>query len=470
MIYNISVLQIRRNNMNMSIILAAGEGTRMKSDIPKTLHKVCGKEMIRYIIEAAENSQIEKNIVVLGHGKEKVGNNIKDMGVLTVEQPIGEGSPYGTGYAVMVAKEHINDEDTVVILCADGPLIRKETLISFIGYHNESDSAVSVMTSIMDNPKGLGRIIRNEDSSIDKIVEEKDATEEIKKIKEINTGIYCFKGNLLKSALEKIDTNNSQNEYYLTDTIKILNGEGYKVGGWVLEDSNDIRAVNDRVQLSEVTKIMQERINLRHMLNGVTIINPENTYIEDSVEIGRDTVIYPGTFLEGITKIGTNCVIGPNTRIISSTVNNNVTIESSKVIESIIDDGTTVGPFAYLRPGTELGKNVKIGDFVEVKKSIIGDNSKSSHLSYIGDAEVGKDVNIGCGVVFVNYDGKTKHKTTVGDGAFIGSNSNLVAPVNVEQGGYVACGSTITDDVQEGDLAIARARQVNKKGLGKNRY
>lgn len=456
--------------MNMSIILAAGEGTRMKSDIPKTLHKVCGKEMIRYIIEAAENSQIEKNIVVLGHGKEKVGNNIKDMDVITVEQPIGEGSPYGTGYAVMVAKEHINDDDTVVILCADGPLIRKETLISFIGYHNESDCAVSVMTAIMENPKGLGRIVRNEDSSIDKIVEEKDATEDIKKIKEINTGIYCFKGILLKNALEKIDTNNSQNEYYLTDTIKVLNSEGYKIGGWVLEDSTDIRAVNDRVQLSEVTKIMQDRINKRHMLSGVTIINPENTYIEDSVEIGRDTVIYPGTFLEGSTIVGTNCVIGPNTRIISSTVKNNVTIESSKVIEASIDDETTVGPFAYLRPGTELGKNVKIGDFVEVKKSIIGDNSKSSHLSYIGDAEVGKDVNIGCGVVFVNYDGKKKHKTIVGDGAFIGSNSNLVAPVNVEQGGYVACGSTITDDVQEGDLAIARARQVNKKGLGKNRY
>lgn len=456
--------------MNMSIILAAGEGTRMKSDIPKTLHKVCGKEMIRYIIEAAKNSEIEKNIVVLGHGKEKVGNNIKDMGVITVEQPIGEGAPYGTGYAVMSAKEHINDEDTVVILCADGPLIRKETLVSFMEYHNESGSAVSVMTAIMDNPKGLGRIVRNEDSSIDKIVEEKDAADEIKKIKEINTGIFCFKGNLLKYALEKIDTNNSQNEYYLTDTIKVLNSEGHKIGGWVLEDSTDIKAVNDRVQLSEVTRIMQQRINIRHMYNGVTIINPENTYIEDSVEIGRDTVIYPGTFLEGSTKIGTNCTIGPNTRIISSTVKNNVTIESSKVIEAIIDDGTTVGPFAYLRPGTELGKNVKIGDFVEVKKSIIGDNSKSSHLSYIGDAEVGKDVNIGCGVVFVNYDGKKKHKTTVGDGAFIGSNSNLVAPVNVEQGGYVACGSTITDDVLEGDLAIARARQVNKKGLGKNRY
>jgi len=456
--------------MNMTIILAAGEGTRMKSDIPKTLHKVCGKEMIKYVVEAAQKSGIEKNIVVLGHGKEKVGHSIENSGVITVEQPIGDGAPYGTGYAVMVARAFINDEDTVIILCGDGPLIRQETLTDFIKYHTENNYAASVMTSYLDNPKGYGRIMRNADSSISNIIEEKDATEDIKKIKEINTGIYCFKGKLLKDALDKIDTDNSQNEYYLTDTIKVLNKEKYKIGGWILEDATDIKAVNDRVQLAEVTKIMQDRINKRHMVSGVTIIDPGNTYIEDSVIIGNDTVIYPGTFLEEGTFIGSHCTIGPNTRIINSVIKNNIIIESSKVIEASIDEGTTVGPFAYLRPGSKLGKNVKIGDFVEVKKSIIGDNSKSSHLSYIGDAEIGKNVNIGCGVVFVNYDGKNKNKTIVGDGAFVGSNSNLVAPVTIEQGGYVACGSTITDDVEEGDLAIARARQVNKKGLGKNRY
>ncbi len=456
--------------MNMSIILAAGEGTRMKSDIPKTLHKVCGKEMVKYVVEAAKNSGIEKNIIVLGHGKEKVGHSIKDMDLITVEQPIGEGAPYGTGFAVMAAKEYINDDDTAVILCADGPLIRKETLRSFIKYHEDKKYAASVMTAYLENPKGYGRIVRNDDSSVMNIVEEKDATDEIKAIREINTGIYCFSGKLLKYALGKIDTDNSQGEYYLTDTIKVLNNESYKIGGWLLDDPTDIKAVNDRVQLAEVTKIMQDRINKKHMISGVTIIDPDHTYIEDSVVIGNDTVIYPGTVLEGTTVIGSHCTIGPNTRIIDSSVRNNVSIESSKVIESEINDGTTVGPFAYLRPGTSLGKNVKIGDFVEVKKSTIGDNSKSSHLAYIGDAEIGKDVNIGCGVVFVNYDGKKKHKTTVGDKAFIGSNSNLVAPVTVQQGGYVACGSTITDTVEEGDLAIARARQVNKKGLGKNRY
>lgn len=449
--------------MNMSIILAAGEGSRMKSDIPKTLHKVCGKEMIKYIIEASINSGIDKNVVVLGHGKEEVGHNIKDMNLITVEQPIGEGAPYGTGYAVMAAESYIDDEDTVLILCADGPLIRKETLTEFLNYHSNNDYGASVMTASLDNPRGYGRIVRNDDESVNKIVEEKDASEEIKNIKEINTGIFCFKGKLLKYALSKINTDNSQNEYYLTDTVKVLSNEGFKIGGWLLEDETDIMAVNDRVQLAEVTRIMQDRINKKHMYSGVTIIDPASTYIDDSVEIGRDTVIYPNTYLEEGTLIGCNCEIGPNTRIINSTVRNKVNIESSKIVESLIDDGTMVGPFAYLRPGSKLGKNVKIGDFVEVKNSTMGDNSKSAHLAYIGDAEIGKNVNIGCGVVFVNYDGKNKHKTIVGDGAFLGSNSNLVAPVIIEEGGYVAAGSTITKNVEHGDLAIARSRQVNKK-------
>jgi bifunctional UDP-N-acetylglucosamine pyrophosphorylase/glucosamine-1-phosphate N-acetyltransferase len=454
----------------MSIILAAGEGTRMKSEIPKTLHKVCGKEMIRYIIEAAQNSGIEKNVVILGHGKDIIEENIKGYGIITAEQPIGSGVPYGTGFAVMSAKEHIEDDDTVLILCADGPLITKETLMSFMEFHEKSDFSASVLTAMFKNPKGYGRIVRNPDHSIKGIVEEKDASEEIKSIKEINTGIFLFKGNLLKYALGKIDTNNSQKEYYLTDTIKILNNEGHRIGAWILEDESDIKAVNDRVQLAEVNKIMQQRINKRHMLQGVTIIDPEHTYIEDSVTISNDTVIYPGTILEQSTAIGRHCTIGPNARIINSTIGDHVSVESSKIIDSVVGENTTIGPFAYLRPGTVLGKNVKIGDFVEVKKSIVGDNSKSSHLAYIGDAEIGKDVNIGCGVVFVNYDGKSKNKTIVGDKAFIGSNSNLVAPVKVDDGGYVACGSTITKNVEKDDLAIARARQVNKKGLGKNRF
>lgn len=456
--------------MNISIILAAGEGTRMKSTIPKTLHKVCGKEMIRYIIEAARSSGIEKNIVVLGHGKEKVLENIKNTNVITVDQPIGEGVAYGTGFAVKVAEKHINDDDTVVILCADTPLLRDETLSSLIKYFNENRFDAIVMTAFMENPKGYGRIVRDEDSSIKNIIEEKDASIEIKKIKEINTGVFCFNGRLLKYALNKISNENAQGEYYLTDTIDILAKEGYKVGGFILDDEVEIKGVNDRAQLAETNKIMQSRINKNLMLSGVTIIDPEHTYIEDSVKIGTDTVILPNTIIEGNTVIGSNCVIGPNARIINSVLRNNVTVESSKLIDSTVDDKTTIGPFAYLRPGSNLGKNVKIGDFVEVKGSNIGDNSKSSHLAYIGDAEIGENVNIGCGVVFVNYDGKKKHKTKVGDRAFVGSNSNLIAPVTIQAGAYVASGSTITDDVEEGDLAIARARQVNKKGLGKDRY
>jgi bifunctional UDP-N-acetylglucosamine pyrophosphorylase/glucosamine-1-phosphate N-acetyltransferase len=312
--------------------------------------------------------------------------------------------------------------------------------------------------------------VRNEGNFVSNIVEEKDASEDVKKIKEINTGIFCFKGSLLKDALDKIDTNNSQNEYYLTDTLKVLGSDGYKIGACILEDESDIKAVNDRFQLAEVNKIMQRRINKKHMLNGITMVDPENTYIDDSVKISNDTIIYPGTILEKNTSIGCHCTIGPNTRIINSTIKDFVTVDSSKVIDSYVDNETKIGPFAYLRPGTNLGKNVKIGDFVEVKNAIIGDNSKSSHLSYIGDAEVGNNVNIGCGVVFVNYDGKKKHKTIVHDGAFIGSNSNLIAPIKVEKSGYVACGSTITDDVEQDDLAIARARQINKKNQGKNRF
>jgi bifunctional UDP-N-acetylglucosamine pyrophosphorylase/glucosamine-1-phosphate N-acetyltransferase len=456
--------------MNISIILAAGEGTRMKSTTPKTLHKVCGKEMIKYVIEAAEKSGIEKNIVILGHGKEQIKEKIDNYSVVTVEQPIGEGFAYGTGFAVMSAKNHINNDDTVLILCGDGPLITKETLDGFIKFHKSKGYEASVLTAILDNSKGYGRIVRNKDMTIAGIVEEKDASEQQKSIKEINTGIFCFNGGMLKSALDKIDTNNSQNEYYLTDTIKVLNKEHYKIGGYLLEDESEIKAINDRVQLSEVNKIMQQRINKKHMLSGVTLIDPEHTYIEDTVKIENDTIIYPGVLLENGTSIGSHCSIGPNSRIINSIIKDYVVIESSKIIESYVDDKTTIGPFAYLRPGTKLGKNVKIGDFVEVKKSSIGDNSKSSHLSYIGDAEVGKNVNIGCGVVFVNYDGKNKNKTIVGDGAFIGSNSNLVAPVTIKDNGYVACGSTITKNVETDDLAIARARQVNKKGLGKNRF
>jgi len=454
----------------MSIILAAGEGTRMKSSLSKVLHKVCGREIVKYVIDSAKNAGITKNVVVLGHSKEQVSLCLNDIDVSFAEQPIGSEYPYGTGYAVMCAEKFINDDDTVVLLCGDGPLIKDSTIKNFLDYHKNGDYAASILTCIINNPFGLGRIIRNSDNTVSKIVEHKDANIDELQIKEINSGILCFNGKLLKESLLKLDTNNSKNEYYITDAIKILGTLGYKIGAFLLDDEREIKAVNDRAQLFEVTKIMQDRINEMHMKNGVTMIDPNSTYIDYDVVVGKETIIYPGTILEKATIIGENCIIGPNTRIINSAIKNDVTIESSKVIDSFVDDNSSVGPFAYLRPGTKLGKHVKIGDFVEVKNSVIGDGSKASHLSYIGDGEVGKDVNIGCAVVFVNYDGKKKHKTIVKDGAFVGSNSNLIAPVTIEEEAYVACGSTITDDVDKEALAIARARQVNKPGRGKGRF
>lgn len=456
--------------MYMSVILAAGEGTRMKSSLSKVLHKVCGKEIVKYVIDTAKNAGITKNVLVLGHSKEQVSLSLNDIDMNFVEQPMGSEYPYGTGYAVMCAKEYINDDDSVVILCGDGPLIKDSSLKSLLEYHENGGYAVSILTCVTENPTGLGRIIRNSDNTVNRIVEHKDANVDELNIKEINTGIFCFNGKLLKDSLSKLDTNNTQNEYYITDTIKVLEKQGYKIGAYLLDDEREMKAVNDRVQLHEVTKIMQDRINEMHMKNGVTMIDPNSTYIDYDVEIGKDTVVYPNTILEKSTIIGENCIIGPNTRIINSTVKNDVTVESSKVIDSFIDDYTSVGPFAYLRPGSKLGKHVKIGDFVEVKNSVIDDGSKASHLSYIGDGEIGKNVNIGCAVVFVNYDGKKKHKTIVKDGAFVGSNSNLIAPVTIEEEAYVACGSTITDDVEKEALAIARARQVNKPGRGKGRF
>lgn len=450
--------------MNISVILAAGEGTRMKSKLSKVLHKVCGKPILEYVIKASEGAGTEKNIVIVGHGGEMVKEYFKEEPIIFKDQPIGEDVPYGTGFAVMQAVEHIEDDSTVVILYGDTPLITESTINKLMNYHNENEFQGTVLTAILDNPTGYGRIIRENTGEILKIVEEKDASQDEKKIKEINSGIYCFKGKLLKYALGKINNNNAQNEYYVTDVIGILKEEGHKVGAYIIEDANEIHGVNSRVQLAFSEDIMRKRINTYHMINGVTIINPDNTYIEDGVRIGRDTVIYPGVSLEGSTEIGEDCIIRNNSRIVNSIIHNGVSVESSTIEDSIVGENTHIGPYARIRPKSNLGKNIKIGNFVEVKNATLKDNTKASHLSYIGDADVGYNVNIGCGVVFVNYNGKEKFRTNVGDNAFIGSNSNLVAPVNVDSWGYVAAGSTITKEVKEGTLSIARAPQVNKEG------
>ena len=430
-----------------AIILAAGKGTRMKSKYPKVVHKVCGKEMVNHVISVSKKSGVNDIVAILGHESDVVKEKLPKDTMIAMQT-----DQLGTGHAVMMAKEYINDNDTIVVLCGDTPLVKEETLKRLFDYHIEHGYHATVLTTTVDNPTGYGRIIRDENKDLLKIVEQKDANEEEKKAKEINSGIYCFNGKSLRESLDLLDNNNAQGEYYLTDTIKIMRDKGQKVGAFNGSTIEELMGVNSRVELSKAEEIMRRRIDVN------------STYIEADVEIGNDTIVYPGAMLRRNTKIGTNCVIGMNCSITNSQIGNYTEVQSSTIVDSTVGENTTVGPYAYLRPNSNIGNNVKIGDFVEVKNATIEDNSKASHLSYIGDAHVGKDVNIGCGVVFVNYDGKNKFKSTVKDGAFIGSNSNLVAPVTVEEKGYIATGSTITNDVPQGALAVARERQVIKEG------
>ncbi|MEG0494945.1 MAG: bifunctional UDP-N-acetylglucosamine diphosphorylase/glucosamine-1-phosphate N-acetyltransferase GlmU, partial [Eubacterium sp.] len=356
-----------------------------------------------------------------------------------------------------------NFEGNVLVLVGDAPLVRKETIEEMIKAHEAGDFAATVLTAIFDDPTGYGRIVKKGDELL-KIVEHKDATLEERQIKEINSGMYCFDAQALQTALKAITSDNSQGEYYLTDAIEILRESGKKVGSYPTPEVQDIAAVNSKVQLAEIGKMMRSRINNRLMKEGVIMIDPENTYLSVDTSIGKDTVVYPGVITEGKVIIGQNCLIGHNCRIVNSTIADSVDIQSSTILDSFVDEGTHVGPYAYLRPNSRIGKNCKVGDFVEVKNAQMKDGAKASHLTYIGDAEVGKNVNLGCGTVFVNYDGTHKFKTVVEDNCFIGCNSNLVSPVTVKEGSYVAAGSTITSDVPENSLAVARARQVTKEG------
>ena len=441
-----------------AIVLAAGEGTRMKSKLPKVLHKVCGQTMLKHVIDAVNNSGIEECIVVVGHEAEKVKESLSSE-IKTVLQE----EQLGTGHAVMMAYDNIR-EGIILVLCGDGPLITEGTLRAMIDYHRKGDFGATVLTADLPNPKGYGRIIRDAEDRMQKIVEEKDATVQEKSITEINSGIYCFDGSTLRDVLPKLGNDNIQKEYYLTDVLPIMRNMGFKTGIYKTQNYEEIMAINSKGQLADVEAIMRKRINKNHMTNGVTIINPEHTYIEKTVTIGMDTVIYAGAILTGNTVIGEGCIIGQNSRIENSIIGNGVEVQSSTIIDSSVGDYTTVGPYAYLRPNSSIGEHVKIGTFVEVKNSKIDSHTSASHLSYIGDADIGKNVNIGCGVVFVNYDGKEKNRSIIGDNVFVGSNVNLIAPLIVRKDGYIACGSTITSEVPEGALAIARARQENKEG------
>ena len=446
--------------MFTSVILAAGMGTRMKSKMPKVLHKVCGKPLSKWVIDASKAAGADKVCAVVGHKAETVKEVLGNVCEFALQ-----AEQKGTGHAVMQAIDVIkNSKGEVVILNGDTPLITAETINKAIEYHKNNGNQATVITAILDDATGYGRIVRDNDGSVLKIVEQKDASEEKKKINEVNSGMYVFDAQSLVYALDKITPNNAQGEYYLTDTLEILLSAGKKIGGYAISDNDEIRGINDRVQLNEAEKIMQKRINEYHMRNGVTMRNPESVYIEDGVEIGNDTEICQNVTIKSGTKIGSDCVIGSGSMLDRAVIHDGVDVLSSVILESEVDEGTHVGPFAYIRPNCHVGKEVKVGDFVELKNSNIDDGTKISHLTYIGDSDVGKRVNFGCGTVTCNYDGKKKYRTTIGDDCFVGCNTNFVSPINVGDGVYIAAGSTITEDIPENSLSIARARQVNKEG------
>lgn len=449
-----------------AIVLAAGEGSRMKSKTPKVLHKILDKTMLDYVIDTARESGAEQVCVVVGHGAEEVQADAAGKGVSFALQK----EQKGTGHAVMMAGGFIEDEKDMLILYGDTPLITAESLSHLAKTHRAEGNGVTVVSAVLDDPAGYGRILRDTAGGFRKIVEHKDASEEERRVKEINTGIYIFNGKALRGALQKLDNRNAQGEYYLTDCLESILRDGGKVGVVTAADADEFFGVNSRVQLAAAAKIMRDRTNRRHMENGVTMIDPENTYIGCGVTIGMDTVIWPGCVLEGDTVIGEGCEIGPHTRLTDMELGDGVKIQQSTALESEIGDGAVVGPYAYIRPGCRIGNRVKVGDFVEVKNSAVGDGTKIPHLSYVGDTDAGERINFGCGSIMVNYDGKKKHRTTIGDDVFIGCNANLVAPVTVEKGAYIAAGSTITRDVPEDVLAVARARQQVIAGWKEKRF
>ena len=417
------------NNI-MAIVMAAGKGTRMKSKKSKLVQKIYGKEIVKRAVENAERAGVKEIVAVVGYMKEEVmavlGDNVKYA---------YQDEMLGTGHAVIKAKEYLKGKKgKVLVLNGDVPLIRPETLNKLLEKSIENKEYATLLTAIYDNPTGYGRIVRDEGGNIEAIVEEKDTTPSQKEIKEINAGIYCFDIEELLSALEKLTPNNAQGEYYLTDVIQIMNEKGLKTGAVIVEDNTEILGINDRIQLEMLTKVLQMRINTEHMKKGITIEDVSNTYIYDDVEIGMDTVIHPNTTIKSGVVIGEDCEIGPN---------------------------------AYIREGCKLANKVKVGSFVEIKKAIIGEGSKVPHLSYMGDCEIGEKCNIGCGTITCNYDGLHKSKTIIGNHSFIGSNTNLVAPVTLGDETFVAAGSTITEDVPDYALAIARQRQINKENWNK---
>ena len=444
----------------ISIILAAGKGTRMKSALPKVLHKVGGKPMVQHVLDAAKEAGATRNVIVIGFGGEKVKDCVGRQAEIVVQ-----AEQLGTGHAVMQAESVLTGiSGTVMVLCGDTPLLTGTLLKKLCVEHEKAGAKATVLTAIMPDATGYGRIIRDEDGNVEKIVEHKDASEEERKVQEVNSGIYCFDKEALFTALAQVGCDNAQGEYYLPDVLEILRNQGEKIWAVAADDYEETLGINSRVQLAGAEKILRRRKNIELMDNGVTIMDPDSTFVDADVEVGRDTVIYPFTWLEGKTVIGEGCTIGPSSRFSDVKLGNNVTAQFVYAHECEAADDVTMGPYVHLRPDTKLSEKVKIGNFVEVKNSNVGTGSKLPHLSYIGDCDMGSGVNMGCGTITVNYDGKNKYRTVIGDNVFVGCNSNLVAPVKVCDKSYIAAGSTITKEVPEAALAVGRAKQKNIEG------
>lgn len=446
-----------------AVILAAGKGTRMKSKLYKVLHPVLGKPMVEHVVDQLDQIGVSRQIVIVGHGAEAVQDTLGTR----VEYAVQE-EQLGTGHAVQMAEAELAGKSgATLVVCGDTPLLTAETLEALLAHHEAQQAKVTVLTAIADDATGYGRVVRGEDGNVTKVVEHKDASEAEFAINEINTGTYVFDNELLFDALKQVGNNNAQGEYYLPDVISIAKEAGEVVAAHTAPTFDETIGVNDRVALSQAEAIMRKRTNERLMREGVTFMDPASTYISPDVVIGSDTVIYPGTVILGKTTIGSECVIGPNSDIRNSVIEDHAVVRQSVVTDSRIGEAAQVGPFAHLRQQAVLGANTRVGNFVEIKKSTFGDGAKASHLSYIGDASIGERVNLGCGSITVNYDGKNKFETVVEDDAFVGCNVNLIAPVKVGKGAIVAAGSTITSDVPEEALAIARERQTNKEGYTK---
>jgi len=448
---------------NYAVILAAGKGTRMKSDLPKVLHKVAGISMLEHVFRSVSAIEPEKTVTVIGHKAELV-----EQVLASQTEFVRQTEQLGTGHAVMMAEPVLeNLTGQTLVIAGDTPLITGESLKNLIDFHINHKNVATILTAEADNPFGYGRIVRNQHGEVIKIVEQKDASDFEQQIKEINTGTYVFDNARLFEALKNINTNNAQGEYYITDVIGIFRENGEKVGAYTLKDFDESLGVNDRVALATAESVMRRRINQQHMINGVSFVNPDATYIDIDVEIAPEVQIEANVTLKGQTKIGAETILTNGTYIVDSVIGERAVITSSMIEESIVADGVTVGPYAHIRPGSSLAKDVHVGNFVEVKGSSIGENTKAGHLTYIGNAEVGADVNFGAGTITVNYDGQKKYKTIIGDNVFVGSNSTIIAPVELGDNSLVGAGSTITKDVPADAIALGRGRQINKEDYAK---